>query len=348
MGEGELIGSPRRAVRASAPAIGDLGFAARRRRQLLVAALVAVAVAFLPVLVADVYLRNVLILTLMYAALSQAWNILGGYCGQISLGHAIYFGLGAYVSTLLYVRAGVTPWAGMLAGGALAALLAFVLGYLFFRLRGHYFTIATIVVAEAGLIAVQNFDYAGAALGIQIPYGPDSWLHLQFARDKLPYIHVALGFACITWVVNWLIEDSRWGYWWRAVKDNAEAAESLGVVVFRSKMAAAALSAFFTAVGGAFYAAFVSYIDPDSVMAFQFSLLIALPAVLGGIGTLWGPALGAAVLIPLTELTRSYLGGSGTGLDLIIYGALIMLVALARPEGLVGLLPGRRRAVSAP
>ncbi len=120
--------------------------------------------------------------------------------------------------------------------------------------------------------------------------------------------------------MTFVIEDSKWGYWWRAVKDNAEAAESLGVVVFRSKMAAAALSAFFTAIGGSFYAAFVSYIDPDSVMGFQFSLLIALPAVLGGIGTLWGPALGALVLIPLTELTRSYFGGSGSGLDLIIYG----------------------------
>jgi branched-chain amino acid transport system permease protein len=114
-------------------------------------------------------------------------------------------------------------------------------------------------------------------------------------------------------------------------------------VVFHSKMAAAAVSAFFTAIGGAFYAQFVSYIDPDSVMSFHFSLLMALPAVLGGIGTLWGPALGAAILIPLTELTRSYMGGSGKGVDLIVYGTLIMIIALARPEGLVGLFRARRR-----
>ena len=313
-------------------------FARKRRTELGVAAVVAILVALLPIGLHDVYLQNVLILTLMYAALSQSWNILGGYCGQISLGHAIYFGIGAYASTLLYTHLGVTPWIGMLAGGALAAVIALILGYPFFRLRGHYFTIATIVVAETGLIAMINWDYAGGAQGIQIPYGPDSWLHLQFARDKLPYIYFALGFACLTWFVTWLIEDSKWGYWWRAVKDNAEAAESLGVVVFRSKMAAAALSAFFTAIGGSFYAAFVSYIDPDSVMGFQFSLLIALPAVLGGIGTLWGPALGALVLIPLTELTRSYFGGSGTGLDLIIYGLLIMVISLARPEGLTSLV----------
>jgi branched-chain amino acid transport system permease protein len=113
------------------------------------------------------------------------------------------------------------------------------------------------------------------------------------------------------------------------------------VMIFKSKMAAAAVSAFFTAVGGSFYAAFVSYIDPESVMAFQFSLLMALPAVLGGIGTLWGPALGAAILIPMTEVTRSYLGGSGRGIDLIVYGALIMVVALARPQGLVSLFTRR-------
>jgi branched-chain amino acid transport system permease protein len=320
------------------------GFARRRHRELAVAGVAALAIALLPLVIHDVYLQNILVLTLMYAALSQSWNILGGYCGQISLGHAIYFGIGAYMSTLLYTHAGITPWLGMLAGGGVAALIALALGYPFFRLRGHYFTIATIVVAETGLLLVLNWDFAGGAQGIQIPYGPDSWAHLQFARDKLPYIYFALGLAVLTWLVTFAIEDSKWGYWWRAVKDNAEAAESLGVVVFRSKMAAAALSAFFTAIGGSFYAAFVSYIDPDSVMGFQFSLLIALPAVLGGIGTLWGPALGALVLIPLTELTRSSFGGSGNGLDLIIYGVLIMVISLARPEGLTSLFARRRGA----
>ena len=315
---------------------------ARRYRQLALAAAIAAIVAVLPLIVRDVYLQNILVLTLMYAALSQSWNILGGYCGQISLGHAIYFGLGAYVSTLLFVKAGITPWAGMCVGGLLASLLALVLGYPCFGLKGHYFTIATIVIAETAFLLVHNWDWAGAALGIQIPMPrTDSWATLQFARNKLPYIYLALGFACITWLVTWSIENSKWGYGWRAVKNNPEAAESLGVEIFPSKMAAAGLSAFFTAVGGSFYAQFVSYIDPESVMSFQFSLLMALPAVLGGIGTLWGPALGAAVLIPLSELTRSYAGGSGKGVDLIIYGCLIMLVALAKPDGLVSIFKRR-------
>jgi branched-chain amino acid transport system permease protein len=292
----------------------------------------------------DVYVQNILVLTLMYAALSQSWNILSGYCGQISLGHALYFGLGAYTSTMLFTKFGVLPWFGMLGGGVLSALIALALGYPCFRLRGHYFVIATIVIAETALILFLNWDWVGAALGITMRVRQDSWATFQFTRSKLPYFYFALALAALTWLVTWALENSKWGYWWRAVKDNPEAAESLGVVVFHSKMAAAAVSAFFTAVGGSFYAQFVSYIDPESVMSFQFSLLMALPAVLGGIGTLWGPALGAAILIPLTELTRSYVGGSGKGIDLIVYGALIVIIALARPEGLISLFTHRRRA----
>jgi len=228
-----------------------------------------------------------------------------------------------------------------------SALIAMALGYPCFRLRGHYFVIATIVIAETTLLLFQNWEFAGAALGIDIPIRRDSWLTFQFARSKLPYFYFALALAAVAWFVTWWLEDSRWGYWWRAVKDNPDAAESLGVVVFNSKMGAAAVSAFLVAVGGSFYAQFVSYIDPDSVMGFQFSLLMALPAVLGGIGTLWGPMLGAVILIPLTELTRSYVGGSGRGVDLIVYGTLIVLISLVRPQGLVGLFAPRRK-VAAP
>jgi branched-chain amino acid transport system permease protein len=316
---------------------GESAHVWKRRTQLLVGAAVFIAVAALPYFVTDVYMQNVMILTLMFAAVSQSWNILGGYCGQISLGHALYFGVGAYTTSVMFVTYSINPWIGMVAGGILSALLALALGWPCFRLKGHYFSIATIVIAEIGLLLAHNWEFVGGALGMQWPFNPDSWATLQFARDKVPYFYFALGLFIVTWFVTYLIEESRWGYWWRAVKDNPEAAQSLGVTVFESKMAAAAISAFFTAIAGAFYAAFVSYIDPESVMAFRFSLLFALPAVLGGIGTLWGPAVGAAVLIPVTEITRSYAGGSGNGLDLIIYGALIMLIALLKPEGILSL-----------
>jgi branched-chain amino acid transport system permease protein len=244
---------------------------------------------------------------------------------------------------LLFTKFGVLPWFGMIGGGLISAIIAMGLGYPCFRLRGHYFVIATIVIAEIGLLLFHNWDWAGAALGIDIPVRGDSWLKFQFTRSKLPYFYFALALACVAWLVTWWLEDSKWGYWWRAVKDNPDAAESLGVVVFNSKMGAAAVSAFLVAVGGSFYAQFVSYIDPESVMGFQFSLLMALPAVLGGIGTLWGPMLGAVILIPLTELTRSFIGGSGRGVDLIVYGGLIILISLARPQGLVGLFAPKRK-----
>jgi len=322
----------------------DKSFTERRRRELLVAACLTVAAALVPLFVKNPNVQNIMILTLMFGALSQSWNILSGYCGQISLGHALYFGLGAYTTTLLFTKFGVPPWFGMLAGGAISALIALALGYPCFRLGGHYFAIATIVIAEIGLLLIQNWEWAGAALGIEMPVRGDSWLKFQFARSKLPYFYFALALACVAWFVTWWLEDSKWGYWWRAVKDNPDAAQSLSVVVFDSKMGAAAVSAFLVAVGGSFYAMYVSYIDPGSVMGFQFSLLMALPAVLGGIGTLWGPLLGAAILIPLTELTRSYIGGSGRGVDLIVYGTLIVVIALARPEGLIGLFSRRKGA----
>ncbi|MBR1221549.1 branched-chain amino acid ABC transporter permease [Bradyrhizobium sp. U87765 SZCCT0131] len=326
---------------------GITKIAGGRWPDLVRAAIVFAVIAVLPLLVRDVYLQNVLILTLLYAAVSQSWNILGGYCGQISLGHGLYFGIGAYATTALYVLFGISPWLGLVAGGGLAALLAVGLGYPCFRLKGHYYSIATIVIAEIGLVLVHNWDFVGGAMGLQWPVDRDGWATLQFGRDKVPSIYLALALFVMVWVVTFAIERSRWGYWWRAVKDNAEAARSLGVDVFRSKIAAAAVSAGFTAVGGGFYAAFVGYIDPDSVMSFRFSLLFALPAVLGGIGTLWGPALGAAILIPLTEILRSYAGGSGSGLDLIVYGGLVTVVALARPDGLLSLIeraPAGRRA----
>ena len=184
------------------------------------------------------------------------------------------------------------------------------MGWPCFRLSGHYYAIATVVVGEIGYLLFLNWDWVGAASGIYIPLGAESIVNLQFRTSKLPFHFVVLAFAAVTWVAAWLIEGSRWGFSWRAVRDDVTAARSLAVRVFPSKMAAAAISGGLTGMGGAIYAQYVGYIDPDSVLAGHWSILIALPAVLGGVGTLWGPLLGAAVLIPVSELSRSYLGGS--------------------------------------
>ena len=316
----------------------------RRRRELAWGAAVLLVLALLPLPIRDVYAQNLIIITLLFAGLSQAWNILGGYCGQISLGHALYLGIGAYVSTLLFVNAGVPPTLGMFAGGAVAGLCALLVGWPCFRLSGHYYAIATVVVGEIGYLLFLNWDFVGAATGVFVPFKGESLIDLQFRTSKLPFHYVVLAFAALTWIAAWIIEGSRWGFAWRAVRDDVVAARSLAVRVFPSKMAAAGISGFFTGTGGAIYAQYVGYIDPDSILAGHLSILIALPAVLGGVGTLWGPLVGAAVLIPVSELTRSYLGGGGQGVDLMIYGGLIVAVALARPAGLVSLLGARPRA----
>ena len=314
----------------------------RRRTELVAGAAVLLALAVLPLPIGDVYTQNLIIITVLFAGLAQAWNILGGYCGQISLGHALYFGFGAYVSTLLYLRLGIPPAIGMFAGGAVGGAGALLVGWPCFRLSGHYYAIATVVVGEIGWLLFQNWDFIGGATGVYVPFNGESWVALQFRTAKLPYHYIVLGFATATWLAAFLVEGSRWGFAWRAVKDDMVAARSLGVRVFPSKMAAAAISGFFTGMGGAIYAQYVGYIDPDSVIAGALSILIPLPAVLGGVGTLWGPLVGAAVLIPMSELSRSYLGGSGRGVDLMIYGGVIVVVALLRPQGLVSFLGQRR------
>lgn len=316
----------------------------RRRRELWGGGVILVALALLPLPIRDVYTQNLLIITILFAGLSQAWNILGGYCGQISLGHALYLGIGGYVSTLLFVNLGVPPTIGMFAGGLVAGLCALLVGWPCFRLSGHYYAIATVVVGEIGYLLFLNWDFVGAATGVYVPFKGESLIDLQFRTSKLPFHMVVLAFAAVTWIVAWLIEGSRWGFSWRAVRDDVVAARSLAVRVFPSKMAAAGISGFFTGMGGAIYAQYVGYIDPDSILSGHLSILIALPAVLGGVGTLWGPLLGAAVLIPVSELSRSYLGGGGQGVDLMIYGGLIVAVSLARPAGLVSLLGVRRAA----
>jgi branched-chain amino acid transport system permease protein len=317
----------------------------RRRRREVISGLVVLGLASIaPLVIKDVYTQNLLFLTLLYAGLAQAWNILGGYCGQISLGHALYFGIGGYVSTMLYTQLGIPPTFGMFGGGVVAGIVALLVGWPCFRLSGHYYAIATVVVGEIGYLLFLNWDFVGGASGINIPFTHESFLELQFRVTKLPWLYLAMAYAAVAWIAAFLIEGSRWGYAWRAVKDDVTAARSLAVRVFSSKMAAAGISGFLTGVGGAIFAQFVGYIDPDSILSGSLSILIALPAVLGGVGTLWGPIIGSAVLTPVSEISRSYLGGSGSGVDLMIYGALIVGVALLRPQGLVSLMGGKRKS----
>ena len=281
--------------------------------------------------------------------LAQAWNILGGYCGQISLGNAVFFGTGAYASTLLLKWADLSPWLGMLVGGLVAVLLALAIGLPVFRLRGHYFAIATIAVGEIAYQGMLNVDAAGGASGILLPLVPEGWVNFEFHSAKWPYYYIALGLLVAATAVAAWVASSPLGLYFRAIKSDPEAAQSIGIDITRYKLYALALSAFFTALGGSFYAQYVLFIDPDSVLPLSLSVLIALIAVLGGVGTLCGPIVGALVLLPISELTRIVFGGTGRVVDLVVYGTLIVLLAQFEPGGLMAVLRAvdRRGARSA-
>jgi branched-chain amino acid transport system permease protein len=299
------------------------------------AAAVLVVIAY-PLVVRGPYPQHLMILVLLNALLGTAWNILGGFAGQISLGQATFFGAGAYTSTLLFQHAGVSPWLGLLAGAAVAAGLALVIGYPCFRLSGHYFAIATIAIGEIVGIAVTNWDFAGGAVGLFLPVEGEGLRAFKFG-DKIGYHYVIAALLGVAFATAAWLQREKPGYYWRAIREDQAAARSVGVPATRYKQLAIAISAALTAMAGTFYAQYVLFIDPPSVLPLSLSIQICLVAVLGGAGTLVGPLLGALVLVPLSAATSVALGGSGRSLDLVVYGLLIMLIAAFEPAGLVGL-----------
>jgi len=310
---------------------------------------VLVAAVLLPWFIDNPSYQNIAILILMAAQLGVAWNIVGGYAGQVSLGHAAFYGIGAYTSTLLFTQWGINPWFAMLGGGVLAAAISLVIGWSCFRLKGHYFVMATIAVAEIVQIVFNNWEFAGAAVGLTLPMDQQGWAAFVFA-SKVPYYYIALGLLLVTLLANFLIEKSYLGYYFRAIKDEPDAARSLGVNLGRYKQVAFAVSTFFTALGGSFYAQKELYIDPASVLGTGLSIKMALVSILGGIGTLFGPIVGAGILTGIDEGTRILFGGTGRGTDLIIYAALIIVIAVYYPTGVVGWITNfvaRRKAMKA-
>jgi len=289
------------------------------------------------------YYRDLGIKILLYALLAQAWNILAGYCGQISLGHAVFFGTGAYTSSVLQMSAGWSPWTGLVAGMIVAAVFSVLIGYPCFRLRGHYFAIATIAVGEIVHTLAINWEFIGGARGLTLPIQPDSLAAFQFYKSKQIYYYIILAMAALCFLVTWHLERSRLGYYLRGIREDPTAAQSVGIPITRYKLIAMAISAAFVAAGGSFYAQYLLYIDPDSVFPLALSILICLLTVVGGTGTLWGPLVGAALMIPLSEFTRIQFGGTGSAVDLLIYGALLTVVAVFQPAGLVGMFRRLRR-----
>lgn len=279
---------------------------------------------------------NAFIAVLYVALLGQAWNILGGFGGQFSFGHAAFFGTGAYTVAVLQVELGVNPWIGLVAGGVAGVVVALIIGGLVFRygLRGSYFALVTLAFAEVLRILANTVPFTGAGVGILIPLDQRA-AALQFA-DKAGYFWLVWALALAAFIAVWWLGESRFGARLMAVRDNEDAARALGVDAFRIKLGAIALSGFFSALAGVFYAQLYLYLDPGIAYGASVSIESLLVPIIGGMGTLFGPLLGAAVLHLVSEATRATVGDA-PGISLALYGALLVIMVTFLPRGLAGL-----------
>jgi branched-chain amino acid transport system permease protein len=306
-------------------------------------ALLFLALVLLPILLGRLskgkYYMHIAILILLYVYLATAWNLLGGYAGQHSLGNALYLGTGAYVSTLLFLRLGITPWLGMWLAGAAAALLGWFVGFVCFRygLRGGYFALVTIALAEGAEYLVTNVRSIGGARGLEVTWMGHRPLLMQF-DGKTGYYYVILAMAALAIAYTAWVDRRRLGYYLVAVRENERAADALGADPVKIKVQANVLSAFLTGIGGTFFAQYYTYIHPSLVFGEGPSVEIMLFAIIGGLGTVWGPSVGALILVPIAEFTRAQLGGSFAGASLLLYGAVLMVVMLFMPYGILGAL----------
>lgn len=312
-------------------------------------------------------LINIFLLIFLFGYLAQSWNILGGFAGQLSLGHAAFFGIGAYTSTILFTMLGVSPWIGMLAGMALAGVIGLFIGVVSFhyRLAGPFFTLATIAFAELVRLTALHLKITGGSMGILIPLQGDSLWYLQFS-SKTPYYYIAFVMMAAVTVLIWWMSRSRMGYYLHAIRQDEDAAEAVGIDTRRYKLIAVTVSAALTGAGGTFYAQYTQYVVPDDVLSVGLSVEIILRAIIGGSTTVFGPVIGSFILTPVAEATRVLFSGSGSGaavvklfasdasLDaklsgyfaflasggggggaLMLYGAILMFTCLAMPNGAV-------------
>jgi len=277
---------------------------------------------------------HIFIMLCFYSALASAWNIIGGFAGQLSLGHSAFYGVGAYTSAILAMRYGVSPWIGMVAGGALAAVAAAAIGYPCFRLRGPFFTLSTLAFGEV-LRIIANYwkGLTEGPDGITVPLKFGFW---EFVfKSKLAYAYIALGLTLLVVFVSLAIYRSKFGQYLIALREDEDSAEAAGIDVSRYKLRAMVVSGFFTGILGVFSAQYSLYIEPDNEFSMGLSVLIALIAIFGGAGSIMGPILGALVLIPIQEGLRAFLGGSYHGLHSFIFGTLLVIIVIYMPRGIV-------------
>jgi len=317
-------------------------------RTLLPWAVAAVVLALVPLWVQSPYALHIFILLFIAIALGESWNVIGGFAGQYSVGHAAWYGLGAYGAFILLQRKAIAPWFGVWVAVAAAVIVALAVGWITFRLRGPYFVLASIAVAEIIRLAALNWkELTNGAEGILAADVPPLRLGGTVITDwnsKTPYYYMGLAMALFCIAVNFLVKRSKLGYYLQAIREDQDAAHSLGIPLTLSKNTALAISAACTALAGSFAAFYVGFIEPQGVFGIEVSIQMVLTCIIGGIGTVAGPVIGAVVVVLLSEALRASLSSA----HLLVYGVLVIIVILTMPDGFVGFIAQRLRRKAAP
>lgn len=280
------------------------------------------------------FLLHIFILAMLYAVLGSAWNFVGGYAGQISLGHTAFFGIGAYTSTLLYFNFGISPWWGMFMGAFLSVIVSALVGYPSFRLRGPFFALSTIAFAEViHIVAIHWRQVTEGSVGVGIPFNPA--LKNFVFTSKSTYAYLALLLIFVVSVVSFFVRKSKCGFYLSALREDEDGARALGIDTPKYKLIAMTISAFFCSIAGTFYSQYILFIDPDAVFSLELSIKMVLVTIIGGIGTVLGPVIGSFLMVPLGEFLRAEMGGISRGAHLIIYGVILILVVHYMPHGIM-------------
>ena len=318
-----------------------------RLRDLMLFFLLGVFLLIYPFVFTQAFYQHIMIMVFMYGLLAISWDIMGGYANLFSFGQSAFFGIGAYVSTLLFLHWEITPWLGMVAGGFASGVVGIIVSYPTARLKGHYFAIATLAFLFVVQIVLENWKFVGGAQGLTLPLTEQSsFWKFQFRESKIPYYYIMLFLLGLGFLLAKGTLNSRVGYYLRALRESQEVAQSLGVNTAKYRLMAIALSGFLSALAGTFYAQYVLYIDPSSVISLNLSVEVVLISVFGGCGTIYGPLIGTVILIPLTNLIRASLGGAGRGIAYMVFGGIIILICVLQPDGLVKLFERSKKAVA--
>lgn len=289
----------------------------------------------IPWLLDSPFAIHIFVTICVFGALSTAWNIVGGYAGQLSLGHTIFYGVGGYSAALLIQHFGLSPWLGMWAGAILSVGIAVGIGYPAFRLRGPFFSLATIAFLEViRLLAIHFHGFTGGSAGLIVPL-KIGWAWMIF-QDKFNYLIIAFGLLVLSLFVSWAVRTTRLGYYLIAVREREDAASAAGISTTRVKLIAVMISAALTSFVGTFHAMYLTFLEPGTMFSLSAAIEIAMFALIGGLGTVSGPLLGTVFVVPIAEAARGWLGASANGLHGLVYGSVLVLITLTLPGGLVG------------